>query len=119
LYKDRTFVVYRLAFRLLVMRNSYTNLLEVIFDVKKAGFTEDLNLCEVGIETKKLKRIHSSKELNVVQYYRFEGMSDPDDNMILYAIETSSGDKGLLVDAYGVYSGNVPRAIIDKLRIVR
>lgn len=30
-------------------------------------------------------------------------MSDPDDNMVLNVIETSAGDKGLLVDAYGAY----------------
>ena len=30
-------------------------------------------------------------------------MSDLDDNMVLNVIETSAGDKGLLVDAYGAY----------------
>ncbi|MEQ8219691.1 MAG: phosphoribosylpyrophosphate synthetase [Arenibacter sp.] len=101
------------------MKNSYPTLSEAITDLKNAGFTEDLNLCEVGIENKKLKKIHSAKDFNVIKFYRFEGMSDPDDNMVLYVIETSAGDKGLLVDAYGAYSGNIPKDIIDKLRIVR
>tara|TARA_R110002126_G_scaffold17175_7_gene67520 strand:+ start:2462 stop:2581 length:120 start_codon:yes stop_codon:yes gene_type:complete len=39
----------------------------------------------------------------VIKFYRFEGMSDLDDNMVLNVIETSAGDKGLLVDAYGAY----------------
>ena len=46
-------------------------------------------------------------------------MSDLDDNMVLNVIETSAGDKGQLVDANGAYSGNIPKDIIDKLRIVR
>ena len=87
--------------------------------MKSLGFTEDLNLCDVGLATENPMRIHSVKELNVVQFYRFEGVSDPEDNIVLYVIETSDGDKGLLKDAYGAYSGNVPKEIIDKLRIVR
>tara|TARA_R110000751_G_scaffold8828_12_gene34264 strand:+ start:1668 stop:1787 length:120 start_codon:yes stop_codon:yes gene_type:complete len=39
----------------------------------------------------------------VIKFYRFAGMSDLDDNMVLNVIETSAGDKGLLVDAYGAY----------------
>lgn len=39
----------------------------------------------------------------MIKFYRFAGMSDPDDNMVLNVIETSAGDKGLLVDAYGAY----------------
>ncbi len=57
--------------------------------------------------------------MEVVEFYRFEGASNPDDNSILYAIETSDGLKGLLVDAYGAYSGNIPRDIVNKLRIDR
>jgi hypothetical protein len=53
----------------------------------------------------------------VVRYYRFEGMTDPADNTVLYVIETSSGEKGLLVDAYGVYAGNVPKEMVEKLQI--
>jgi hypothetical protein len=45
-------------------------------------------------------------------------MSNPGDNTILYVIETTSGEKGLLVDAYGMYSGNVSREMIEKLKIV-
>ncbi|MCM4168734.1 hypothetical protein KCTC52924_02426 [Arenibacter antarcticus] len=101
------------------MKNSYTTLSEAITDLKGAGYTQDLNLCEKGVEDKRLKRMHRAQEFNVVKYYRFEGMSNPDDNVVLYVIETKAGDKGLLVDAYGAYSGNVSKEIIDKLRIIR
>mgnify|MGYP003651233956 FL=1 len=57
--------------------------------------------------------------LEVIKYYRFEGMSDPDDNTILYVIETTTGEKGLLVDAYGMYAGNVPRDLVKKLKIIK
>lgn len=63
--------------------------------------------------------MHAAEDFNVVKYYRFEGDSNPDDNSVLYVIETLGGDKGLLVDAYGAYSGNVPKEIMNKLRIIR
>lgn len=100
------------------MKNSYTSLSVAIQDLQRQGYTEDFNLCDAGLEHKHKKRIHAATELNVIKFYRFEGASNPADNTILYVIETTSGDKGLLVDAYGMYAGNVPRELIEKLKMV-
>ena len=43
-------------------------------------------------------------DVTIREYERFEGVSDPDDMAILYAIESSSGARGTLVDAFGVYA---------------
>jgi hypothetical protein len=83
------------------------------------GYNEDLAFCDSGLENKRRSCIYPAQELEVVAFYRFEGDSNPDDNSILYAIETADGHKGLLVDAYGAYSGNIPREIVRKLRIDR
>ncbi len=99
------------------MEKSYTSLSEAINSLKDEGFTEDFNLCDAGVENKARKNIHKAVDLNVVKYYRFEGQTNPDDSTILYAIETSTGEKGLLVDAYGVYAGNVSREMIEKLKL--
>ncbi len=99
------------------MNVSYNSMIEAIQDLQKKGYTEDYNLCDAGLEHKHKKHIHEAGDLNVVKYYRFEGMTNPDDNAILYVIETSNGEKGLLVDAYGAYSGNVPKEMLDKLKI--
>ena len=99
------------------MEKSYTSLSEAINSLKAEGFTEDFNLCDAGVENKARKKIHKAVDLNVVKYFRFEGQTNPDDSTILYAIETSTGEKGLLVDAYGVYAGNVSREMIEKLKL--
>ncbi len=99
------------------MDRSYTSLSEAISALQKEGYTEDFNLCNAGIENKSKKKIHPASDLNVVKYYRFEGESNPDDNMILYVIETSRGEKGLLLDAYGAYSGNISDEMMQKLKI--
>ena len=99
--------------------NAYNSLSEAITDLQTQGYTENLMFCEEGLENRQRACIYPAEELNVRQFYRFEGQSNPDDNSILYAIETSDGHKGLLVDAYGVYSGSIPPEIIDKLKIDR
>jgi hypothetical protein len=47
---------------------------------------------------------YKPKDVKAVNFYRFEGTSDPDDMSIMYAIETEDGRKGTLTDAYGLYA---------------
>lgn len=58
----------------------------------------------------------STNEFHIDKTYRFEGMSDPGDNAILYAITNlNGGPLGLLVDAYGVYSADISSEMKQKL----
>ncbi len=50
------------------------------------------------------KRAYQPEEISVINFYRFEGVSNPDDMSIIYAIETGDGTKGTLIDAYGMYA---------------
>jgi hypothetical protein len=63
--------------------------------------------------TKKYK----SKDVKAVNFYRFEGISNPDDMSILYAIETSDGRKGTLIDAYGLYSDDETGEFMNQIEI--
>jgi len=42
------------------------------------------------------------EEICIINFYRFEGQSDPADNAILYVIETNDGSKGTIIDAYAL-----------------
>lgn len=68
------------------------------------GFTEDFKASESGLLSLQQERIYAPQDIKDVNFYRFEGASDPADNSILYAIETTDGIKGTLVDAYGPYA---------------
>ena len=69
------------------------------------GFTEDFKVTEEGeLTSLKDNKIYSPNQVHVVNFFRFEGASDPADNSILYAIETDDGKKGTLTDAYGPYA---------------
>ena len=68
------------------------------------GYTEDFKAGERGLLSLHNERLYEVGDVNVVNFYRFEGPSDPADNSILYIIETNDGTKGTLVDGYGPYS---------------
>ena len=55
----------------------------------------------------------------ITEYHRFEGVSDPDDMSILYAIETRSGLRGTLADAFGVYADPVVGAFLNDVDLPR
>lgn len=68
------------------------------------GYSEGFMVTEQGLASPDSERHYRPEEIQVVNFYRFEGQSDPDDNAILYVIETNDGSKGTLIDAYGTYT---------------
>lgn len=93
--------------------NSYDTLLEVINDLQTKGYTYDFNLKTHCWECISINLQLKREEFEVHEIFSFEGMSNPDDNSILYAISSKEGIKGLLVDAYGVYS----EELTEKMRL--
>ncbi|MCB0668517.1 MAG: phosphoribosylpyrophosphate synthetase [Saprospiraceae bacterium] len=95
----------------------YETLIQAIEDLKKSGYTYDFNLMDNGIKCAEITTSFGPNDFNVEHVYRFEGMSNPSDSSILYVIQTLSGVKGLLVDSYGAYSGEVSEELLEKLNM--
>ena len=94
-----------------------TDLERLVNKLEAQGFTDQYKvekgrLCDV---TNKKK--YKPADVKAVNFYRFEGISDPDDTSILYAIETVDGRKGTLVDAYGLYSDDDTGAFLQQVEI--
>lgn len=68
------------------------------------GYDDDFNITDEGLKSIKTGNVYRPEQINVVNFFRFEGQSDPNDMTIMYVIETSDGLKGTLVDAYGPYA---------------
>lgn len=68
------------------------------------GYTENFKITEQGLESLNQHNNYQPDQIQVINFFRFEGESDPDDNAIMYVIETNDGTRGTLVDAYGVYT---------------
>ncbi|ULQ53737.1 phosphoribosylpyrophosphate synthetase [Flavihumibacter fluvii] len=97
--------------------HAYETLSEGINDLKKRGYTVDFNLSFDCIICHETPITLMPSEFEIVEVYRFEGATNPSDSSVLYAIESKHGDKGVLVNAYGVYSDPVSDEMVKKLVI--
>ena len=78
------------------------------------GYEEDFNLLDEKLDNKE-REDFLSQEFVVDKVYRFEGPSNPGDEATLYAITTSSGRKGVLLDGYNYSSGQISAELLKKL----
>lgn len=99
-------------------RKAYDTLSEAINDLIKNGYTIDFSISELDdcIVCKRTSLQLAEDEFEIDEVFRFEGMNDPGDSSILYAISSSKHHvKGLLVNAYGVYASDKAAKIVEKL----
>ncbi|QKG53864.1 hypothetical protein [Hymenobacter sp. BRD67] len=87
-------------------KEEMTSLVTVEKKLNSQGYTHDFTvrggrLCTMDDDS---ARTYSPEETTIIDYFRFEGESNPDDMAILYAVETSDGTKGTISSAYGTYA---------------
>ncbi len=100
------------------LMQSYVTLSETMNQLRQQGYVEDFNLQQNCLECRNGQFKVFTDEFKVDNYYRFEGPSDPSDQAILYAISSDRyGLKGMLVNAYGIYSEPVTDEMLQKLEI--
>ncbi len=76
--------------------------------IVRKGYTEDFKMTEYGLEALQHNKSYHPDQVQVVNYFRFEGNSD---NAILLVIETADGTKGTLIGADDQHYNR----ILDKL----
>ena len=84
-----------------VNNNEMTTLAACITMLDELGFKAHFKATKEGLESLSTNYVYFPAEIKIVNFYRFEGASNPEDNCILYAIEAINGEKGILIDAYG------------------
>ncbi|HEU4686500.1 MAG TPA: hypothetical protein VFS39_18480 [Nitrospira sp.] len=94
----------------------YSTMAEAVEGLRRKGFTADFKLDEDTGRITADGHSFGSADLTIVEHHRFEGMSDPDDASVLYALEARDGTKGLLVDAYGAYADARIEAMLKQTR---
>ncbi len=94
---------------------SYDTVSESVNGLKKRGFELDFNLRENCLVC------HSGQfdvnDFEIVEVYRFEGNSDPSDEAVVYAIESITGMKGVLVNGYGISADAMSSDMAKKLQM--
>lgn len=97
---------------------TYDTVTEAVNDLTKRGYNSSFALQHDCIYCQDKQLRLSPSHFHIDEVYRFEGNTDPDDEMIVYAISSADGSiKGTLVNAYGVYADAASDELIRKLDI--
>jgi dihydrofolate reductase len=100
----------------LARHSHYDTVSNAIAALRVQGFNIDFNLAGDYILNQTTK-IHAN-EFNIVDVYRYEGDSDPADEAAVYAIESNTGLKGILVTSYGAYASDaLTTTMLEKLKM--
>ena len=95
----------------------YDTVSEAVNGLKKRGYDLDFNLSWNCIIC------HADKfdidDFEIVEVHRFEGNTDPSDEAVVYAIESTDGKKGMLVSGYGISAEGMRAEMAKKLSIGR
>lgn len=95
---------------------NYQTAVEALQGLKEKGYTLDFNLANGTLHSSSENIYLQPEDFHITEIHRFEGMSDPGDNTIIYAIEASRYHvKGVFYNAYGVYSDDISEELLKKL----
>ena len=76
-------------------------LVEVHTKLLADGYKEEFTVNDNLLKALSTQKEYKPEEVKIVNFFRFEGQTDPGDSSILYVLETNDKTKGTLVDAYG------------------
>lgn len=76
-------------------------MVECLAKMSGDGYKDEYTIKDNQLHSLKTGHSYKTEEVKIVDFFRFEGQTDPDDDSILYVIETSDGSKGTLIDGYG------------------
>lgn len=95
---------------------SYDTVTDALKDLKSRGYTIDFNIAFDKIVCSKNETVLNPHEFEIVEVYRFEGDTNPDDEDVVYAVASKDGTiKGTLTSAFGTYAESISSAMIEKL----
>ena len=95
--------------------NQYSNLAMAISELQKRGFTHNFSVNDNGQLEEHKGKFYSFSEVELIEFHRFDGMTNPSDDSILYAIKTRSGLKGTVVDSYGANGSEVTSRFMNRV----
>ena len=90
---------------------------QILEKMRQKGIDNEIKMTDHGkMQGVGLNKIYNPQDLTIIKTYRFEGMSDPGDNSVIYVIEDKDGQIGYILDAYGMYSDHDGTSFDDFLK---
>jgi Fe2+ or Zn2+ uptake regulation protein len=99
-------------------KQSFETLSAAMNALKERGFTHEFDFKNSNLFSHFNETEFHANQLKIVEVHRFEGLTNPSDSSILYAILCDDGSKGLLVDAYGMYADADKTEFMSKVEIL-
>lgn len=97
----------------------YESLSEAVEHLLQRGYTHEFRYECGTVYCKTSNPIEwiEPDELLITEVYRFEGITDPTDSSVVYALESRNGKKGMLIDAYGAYADEYKSEFLNRIPI--
>ncbi|WP_313099783.1 hypothetical protein [Epilithonimonas sp.] len=78
---------------------------QVMEKLREKGITDEIRMTDdKKFVISGTEKSYRSEDLKIIRTYRFEGASDPADNVALYLVEDLYGNKAMIIDSYGADS---------------
>lgn len=98
---------------------SYDTASEALNDLSIRGYTASFTITDDGdwLKCNETALELSPEDFEINEIYRFEGITDPADEMIVVAISSNKHHlKGVMVNAFGIYSDTNTSKVLNRLR---
>ena len=90
---------------------------ESLAAAERDGYTHSFKAEPGGLRVLGTDEVFQPNQVTILGHERFEGPSSEDDEETLYFIETTTGMRGTLVDAYGTYADENVANFIRKVDV--
>jgi hypothetical protein len=96
---------------------TYDTVSDAVRGLKQRGYTIDFNLGADQITCSAPSVTLRPDEFEITEVYRFEGDSNPDDEAVVYAIESKHGHRGVLVNGFGISADALGQEMVRRLAV--
>jgi len=88
----------------------YATASEALKELSEKGFTVDFNIQESRI-------INNPDDFEIVHVYRYEGNTDPGDEVTVFGVKSVTGEKGVFVAGLSAFTDSSAAMVLNDLSI--
>lgn len=97
--------------------NYYDNLVQATKKLSERGFDAEFKFDGKQLLSTDTDQTYAADDLQIVEYHRFEGMTNPADSSVIFAIETNTNEKGTVIMSYSTDADMQLVSFIDKVKV--
>jgi len=95
--------------------NTYDTVIDATNNLRRRGYTTNFVLSDDKMHDSDSDNFYAPKDMQIDEFHRFEGMSNPADSSIVFAVSCKDGTKGLVVSSYGANASAKLDAFMEKV----